>query len=135
MAISAFKQFERISDQIGGEAALRLHAFFGGLGRSVYVPTESTPGHILERLLGRESFVDLVRAFSGQTLSIPALDIAPLRNAGRVWALTRKNVSQTLVAGLLDISPARVCQIVKSLELEGFGALADSIVESEGGEL
>ena len=51
-ANTSFTQFERISDQIGGAAALRLHAFFSGIGGALYVPVEATPGHILERLLG-----------------------------------------------------------------------------------
>ena len=127
-ANTSFTQFERISDQIRGAAALRLHAFFSGIGGALYVPVEATPGHILERLLGRKAFLDIVQAFKGETLHVNRLDLEPLKNAARVWALSSKNISRQTTAGLLGITPARVGQIIAQLNEEGFGGLEDSVL-------
>lgn len=143
MSSASFLQVERVADQIGAAASLRLHAFFGGTGRACYVPMQPTPGHILEKLLGAPAFADLCRAFGGQTLHVPMVDLSPLRNAGRVWFLSNKNLSQVAIAGLLDLSPGRVSQILKQLRLEGSAELAEELTgtgtvpatETEGGEL
>jgi len=129
-ASTSFQQFQRVSDQVGGAAALRLHAFFGGLGGSVYVPEQATEGHILEKLLGRKAFIDLVAAYRGQTLHVARLNLEPLRNAGRIWALHRQNISRTNIAGLLSVTQARVGQVLKQLEADGFGDLEDAILFS-----
>ena len=85
-ANTSFTQFERISDQIGGAAALR------------------------------------------ETLHVNRLDLEPLKNAARVWALSSKNISRQTTAGLLGITPARVGQIIAQLNEEGFGGLEDSVL-------
>ena len=98
-ANTSFQQFERVSDQIGGAGALRLFAFFSSIGGALYVPQAATEGHILEKLLGRRAFLDLVAAFRGETLHVSRLDVEPLRNAARVWSLASKNISRQTSRG------------------------------------
>jgi len=126
-ASTSFQQFQRVSDQVGGAAALRIHAFFGGLGGSLYIPEQATEGHILEKLLGRSAFIRLVAAYRGQTLPVARLNLDPLRNAGKIWALHRQNVSKTTIAGLLGVTKARVSQVLQQLQEDGFGELEDAI--------
>lgn len=118
--MSTFKLFENVSDQIGGEAALKLHAFFGGTTKALYVPVAAAKDHVIAKIIGQEAFENLVAAFAGQTLPIQPLHISPLRNAGRVWALSKNNVSRQTISGLLGISTHRVWQIKNQLAGGGF---------------
>ena len=61
-----FKLMEKIADQIGAEAALRLCGFFGGQGRAVYVPLKPTQNHIIEKIIGPRAYADLCAAFPGE---------------------------------------------------------------------
>lgn len=129
MSTSSFQQVERIADQIGANAALKLSAFFGGTGRVCYIPVEATTGHVLEKIIGEEAFRNIVAAFAGETLWLPMVDLTPLRNAGRIWMLRESELSNGQIANLLGISRARVGQIVAALRLDGF---ADLAAELEG---
>jgi hypothetical protein len=133
MATSSFVQVERIADQIGANAALKLAAFYGGTGKQVYIPTQPTTGHVLEKIVGEEAFKNLVAAFAGETLWLPLVDLTALRNAGRVWMLRESELSNGQIANLLGISRARVGQIVAALRLDGFADLAAEL-ETENGE-
>lgn len=124
MTLSAtFRAFERLSDQIGGEAALKLVAWYGATHGRVAVPNHPREGHVLERLLGRKAFCDLVRAFGGETIYTPRVDLSAIQTAAKVWSLTKLNVSRQHTASLLGISAARVGQIVNGLNQEGWGDL------------
>ncbi len=129
-AISSFQQFERVSDKIGGAAALRLFSFYSTIGSHVYIPESATEGHVLERLIGRRAFLDLVAAFRGENVPVSRLEVEPIRNAARVWTLVNKNVSKQSIAALLGVSTARVSQIARQLEEEGFGSLEDEFILS-----
>lgn len=127
-AATSFTQLESVADQIGAAGALRLFTFFGSLGGGLYVPVIVEDDHILSKLLGRKAFSDLVAAFGGQTLHCTRLDLGPLRTAARVWALSKRNLSNQMIAGLLGITAARVSQISRQLREEGFGDLEDHIL-------
>lgn len=131
MAIhTELKSFDRIACEIGGSPALLLAAFFGQNGKGVYVPPRATPGHVLERLLGRESFKWLCEAFGGETLSVPSLEgLKHVRNAGMIHALSKCGVSTALMASACDVSQRRVQQIREQLTREGFADLLDDLDE------
>ena len=130
MAIqTSFARVEQIADQVGAAAALKLCAFWGGNGRRLYVPTTPLDGHLLEKIIGREAFINLVQAYPGEALWLPRVDLLPLQMAGRCWLLRDSEYSQNQIANLLGISPARVSQILKTLKLEGFADLAATLEE------
>lgn len=132
MAIgTAFDMVERIADEIGASAALRLTSFYGGTGRQVYVPVEPTPGHVIEKIIGPRAFDDLCKAFGGRSVPVPLLDLTPLRNAGRVWMLRDSSLSPGQMANLLGMSKQRISQILSQLRLEDFGSLAEALREEE----
>jgi len=120
---SSFAAFESISDIIGGQAALRICAFWGNSTGRVYVPREPTSGHPIEKLIGRKAYVELVHAAGGTTLFTPRLDLSAISNAGKVWSLSQRNISKQQTATLLGLTPTRVGQICKALEAEGYGNL------------
>ncbi len=134
MGISSFMQVERIADQIGAHAALQLTGFFGGTGRRVYIPVEATPGHLIEKIIGPEAFTNLVAAFAGENIWLPLLDLAHLRNAGRIWMLRQSELSNAQIGNLLGISTARVGQIIATLRLNDFADLAE-ILEKPATEI
>lgn len=128
-SVSSFQQFDRLSGIVGGEAALRLTAFFGGAGNAFYIPTKTTPGHFIEKLIGRRAFAVLVDKLPGETIHVSQLRLGALKNAGKVYSLSRKNISDTQISSLLAITPQRVNQIRRMLEAEGFG---DTLVNHDG---
>lgn len=122
---SSFAAFESISDIVGGQAALRLCAFYGpSIGR-VYIPNQPTSGRPLEKLIGPKAYAELVQALGGSTLFTPRLDLTAVSNAGRVWSLSRQNISKQQIATLLGLTPTRVSQICKALAADGYGDLDD----------
>lgn len=120
---SSFAAFESICDIVGGQAALRLCAFYGPSTGRAYVPNQPTGGHPIEKLIGRKAFVELVHARGGDTLFLPRLDLAAIGNAGKVWSLSRQNISKHQIATLLGLTPTRVSQICKALAADGYGDL------------
>lgn len=130
-----FKLLEQIADQVGAEAALRLCAFFGGVGRALYVPVKPSRNHVIELIIGEQAFADLCAAFPGQSVPVPTIDIAPLRNAGKVWAARDSGVQPGLLAHLTGLSKQRIGQIMSELRLEGFGSLADVISQDDKQEV
>jgi hypothetical protein len=130
MAIQTnFRLMEHIADQIGAEAALRLCGFFGGRGRAVYVPVKPIPDHIIEKIIGPRAYADLCAAFPGESVPVPSIDLEPLRNAGRIWAVRDSGLSQGQLANLTGLSKQRIGQILAQLQLEGFDSLADVLSE------
>lgn len=131
MSTTSFQQIEKIANQIGTSAALRLAAFWGGTGRQLYVPLEATPGHLIEKVIGPEAFGFLVQAYGGENLWLPQVDLEPLRNAGRVYLLRQSELSNNQIGNLLGLSKQRVQQINAALRLDGFFDLAAEL-ETEG---
>lgn len=126
----SYGMFERLSDQVGGGPALKLCAFFGGT-KAIYVPVRASDQHIINKLIGPAAFADLVTAFAGQTIPLPALEIEPLRNAGRVFVLRDSGLGTRKMGALLGLSHARVAQILNELKRQGFDDLAIQLNESE----
>jgi hypothetical protein len=105
MAPSTLATFEAISNQIGGAAAANLCAFFGH--RSVlYVPVQATDGHILQTVLGRRAFSELVQAFGGQNLPVQNIlaELRATQRAGLVHDMRSRGTSWATIAAALGVS-------------------------------
>ncbi len=131
---ASFQQIEKISLAVGTSAALRLAAFFGGTGKNLYVPLEATPGHLIEKLIGAEAFGYLVEAFAGENVWMPAVDLAPLQAAGKVWMLRQSELSNSQIGNLLGLSKQRISQINAALRRDGFLDLAAELEPTNVGE-
>lgn len=107
----SFQEFGRLTDAVGGEAALRLCAFAGTVsGRRLYVPAGNAP-HVLRKVMGLAGFTKLVATFGGQTIVIPGVQLESLRTAGRAHALLRQGLSRTAIAHALGVTVQRVHQL------------------------
>ncbi len=125
----ALRGFQEISDQIGGAPALMICAFFGGMGRPLYVPAQAIPGHTLEKLIGREAFGWLIAWRGGETLHVPSLKaLESVRRAGQIAALSKLGASRPAMAALCGVTERRVDQLLDQLRLEGFD-LADDLTD------
>lgn len=122
------KVFDRVSSEIGGGPALVLCSFFGGSGGSLYVPPKPKPGHLIEKLIGQQSFEWLCQSFGGETLHLPTLSgLDVIKTAGRAYALSRSGISAKMLAVACGISRRRADQVLRQLRLEGFCDLAETI--------
>lgn len=139
MAFSTdFIQADRLASVIGLPATLTLCGFFGKSGQRVYVPIETTPDHILQKLIGTEAFKKLVATHAGECLAIPEVDLTTLRRAGMVYRLSRREIPVSDIALATGCNPRTVHLIRAALRLEGFSDLADSLpddAKTEGGGL
>lgn len=129
MSTMSFQNFDRVAEKIGGGAALRLFSFYSALTDKCYVPQKADEGHILQRLLGRRAFIDLVTNFRGESLPVSRLHTEPIKTAAKVWSLDSKNIPKHQIAGLLGITHVRVTQILAELKRDGFGDIDDAILE------
>ncbi len=130
MALHAdLRQFDDLANQIGGASALMLCAFFGQVGRNLYVPPSIGGDHLIARLIGAEAAGWLAAERGGETITLPSLKaLESIKAAGTIAALQRHQVPVGLLAGLTDLSTRRVEQIRDQLRLEG---LADLLVDDE----
>ncbi len=124
--ICELRFFEALAADIGAGPALQLCAFFSG--RSCYVPEEFRPDHTFCKLLGEHAFLKLIATRGGETLNPPALDLKPLRNAGKVLLLSRHKLPVRTVANIVGLTPRRISQLIDEFRREGmteFSALID----------
>lgn len=127
-----FRQAGRIADVVGLPAALAICGFFGRDSARLYIPVTTTDqNHILRKVAGELAFEQLVQAMPGQYLEVPAIDLRPLRNAGMVYRLSRKGISDSDIAQLADISRRQVSFLKSQLRLEGFTELAETIPDDD----
>lgn len=108
-----------ISAVIGFTAALRLSAWFGE-GSNVYVPVRVEDGQMLVRLLGKSAAKKLTENWPGEHLAVPRHEVyeAELRRR-HIADLVVKGVSPRQIGHLLRVTPRRVQQIIRDLEVEG----------------
>lgn len=135
MSMTSHKTLAGYAEHIGFEPTIALASFFGAAGKNLHIPMSADPDHIIAKVIGLEAFTRLVEVYGGERISIPQLEISPMRNAGRVWLLNQRNISASASASLLGLSVDRVRQINSSLRREGFFDLADQLdeIKSEGG--
>lgn len=120
MSIDAeMKIFGLLADDIGAVPAVKLCAFFGALGRSLYIPHTPIRGHLVEKVIGPEAWGRLVESYGDTSLSVPKLELGPLRRAGMVVALSRHGVPLNLMAAAASCTQIRIAQIRKELVLQG----------------
>ncbi len=102
---------------IGLEGALTLVAFAGG--RTLYVPESYRRGHLLERLLGEETFLRMIAAHGGETVMFAHARMDAERRVGAVYRGMRAGMSTRQIAGQLGISYRRVRQIEVAIRGDG----------------
>jgi len=109
---------QQICEVIGFEATCEMSGWLGG--RSLYVPDIAHPDHVIARLLGPAAFVDLVAAFGGQTIDLPAGDIYMRARRNReVTALLSDGYSERYVANRFRMTTANVRAIRRRAERMG----------------
>lgn len=108
-----------IAAVVGFTAALRLSAWFGE-GSNLYIPLSVADDQMLVRLLGLPAARRLTEAWPGEHLSVPR----PQEYEAQVQ---RRQIVDLLGSGFTDrkighfmrLSPRRVQQIIRELEVEG----------------
>ncbi|NTV71548.1 MAG: helix-turn-helix domain-containing protein [Azonexaceae bacterium] len=125
MAINTdIQRIERLAKVIGVSNALLLCGWFPN--QVIRIPnTSRDDGHILRKIIGRDGFAALVLAHGGETISIPEVDMTPLRRGGLVHRLTVRGVTAGDIANIAGICPRTVQLVRKQLRLEGFSELSD----------
>ena len=106
---------ERLAECLGIERALVLVAFFSG-SRTFYVPERYHADHLLERVVGEDGFLALIRDFGGETVSLPLANFQPEIRIGAVYRAKRSGLSTQEIADELAISWRRVRQIERLIE-------------------
>lgn len=84
-----YTAFLRLSDAIGPVPALVFCAF-ASAAKTFYVPETYIAGHILERLLGEDSFLKMIANFGGETIMIPAMRLDEIRHLGLVYRMSKR---------------------------------------------
>lgn len=108
-----------IAAVIGFTAALRLSAWFGE-GNNVWVPVHVEDGQMLVRLLGKSAAKRLSENWPGEHIAVPRPDVyeAELRRR-HICDLVVQGLTPRKISHLLRLTPRRVQQIVRELELAG----------------
>lgn len=133
MAFSTnIKQAARIAEVIGFEATVLLAAWFAP--RQIYVPTTTSDDHLLKKVIGADAFAALVKEYGGESLDVPAVEAAAMRQAGLVHRLTIKGVGAEDIGNIAGICPRTVRLIRKQLRLEGFPQLAELLPDGLGSQ-
>lgn len=134
MAMSTeFRTAGRLCEVIGLTATLMICGWFGKDASKIYVPTTTDDqGHLLRKLIGEEAFAAMVKAWPGELVDVPSLDLTPLQRAGQVHRLSKRGAAATDIALAAGITRQHVHRIRKQLFLEGWADLADEVPEIPG---
>lgn len=98
---------EDVCAEIGFTATMMLCAIHGG--GTLYVPSVVSAGHALGKLVGAAAFKALVRAFGGETMSIPrGEEFERWRRVRQVSELLSKGFTTRDVARALMLTPHQV---------------------------
>lgn len=103
--------FNDLAAAIGAEAALRLCGVYGG--RRVYVPAAPDADHSIAKIMQPGDFAMLCRAYSGEAIDVPSLDLRQDQTASRVRFLAGRSIASDDIAWVLGISARRVRQIAQ----------------------
>lgn len=96
---------------------MTLAAFAGG--RTLYVPEKHRPGHLLERLLGEETFLRMIAAHGGETVMFVHARMDAERRLGVVLRGMRAGLTTKQIAAEIGISYRRVRQIEVAIRSGG----------------
>ena len=131
MSITQKQNFDtagRLCEVTGMTATLMLCGWYGKDYPKIYVPTTADDkNHVLCKLIGEEAFAKMVKAWPGELVDVPSLDLAPLQRAGQIHRLSRRGVGASDIARALGITRQHVHRVRNQLKLEGWSDLAEMV--------
>jgi hypothetical protein len=101
--------YDQIDHSIGGDAADKLIADFGG--RRLYIPIAPAPGDLLSRSIGLLPALAMARVFGGDRLLIPVTSTHARRRV-RILAMRAENVSISRIAHELRCTERYVYKVL-----------------------
>jgi hypothetical protein len=101
--------YDQISNSIGGDAADKLIADFGG--RRLYIPIAPGPGDLLTRSIGLLPALAMARMFGSDRLLIPVTS-DHLRRRARILAMRAEHLSITRIARELRCTERYVYKVL-----------------------
>lgn len=101
--------YDQISRSIGGDAADKLIADFGG--RRLYIPIAPGPGDLITRSIGLLPALEMARMFGSDRLLIPVTSNHNRRRV-RIVAMRADNVSISRIARQLRCSERYVYKVL-----------------------
>lgn len=104
-----------IANLIGLSATLSLVDHYKG--RSMWIPTEFKPDHVLCKIIGHENTVKLIDQYHGETLEIPKCDEA--MRAVRNMQIIKSDKSQSQLAAEWNLT-VRQIRNIQGLENLGY---------------
>lgn len=117
--VTELRGFARLEAAVGGVAALKLCAFFGG--QTLYVPLALDEDHLLVNVIGSEAAGYLVAELGGQDVSIPACEMKALRRAGKLRHQMRRGNTPSAAGAYLGITSRHARRLAATLlRLEGY---------------
>lgn len=101
--------YDQIGDSIGGDAADKLVADFGG--RRFYVPRAPAPGDPITRSIGLRAALAMARRFGGDRIFVPVTSSHRRRRA-RIVTMRAENVSISHIARELRCTERYVYKVL-----------------------
>src|ERR1700691_6265483 len=101
--------YDQIAHSIGGDAADKLIADFGG--RRLYMPLAAGPGDLITRSIGLISALAMARVFGSDRLLIPVTS-THLRRRARIVAMRADHVSISHIAQELRCTERYVYKVL-----------------------
>ncbi len=101
--------YDQIGDSIGGDAADKLIADFGG--RRFYVPRAPAPGDPITRSIGLPAALAMARTFGGDRILVPVTS-SHLRRRVRIVAMRADHVSISHIAQELRCTERYVYKVL-----------------------
>lgn len=104
---------QKLADAVGLQGALLLSAWCGG--RQLYIPSKPFPDHILNLVLGAESFARLCTALPRETIVVPQLPLNAVKHAGQVYRFARHGMHVRDISDVIGLTPRQVQRILSHL--------------------
>jgi hypothetical protein len=104
--------YDQISHSIGGDAADKLIADFGG--RRLYIPIAPGPGDLLTRSIGLLPALAMARVFGSDRILVPVTS-THLRRRVRIAAMRANHVSISRIAAELRCTERYVYKVLASI--------------------
>jgi len=101
--------YDQIGDSIGGDAADKLIADFGG--RRLYIPRAPARGDLITRSIGLLAALTMARVFGGDRILIPAT-CSHARRRARIVTLRAEHVSISRIARELRCTERYVYKVL-----------------------
>jgi Mor family transcriptional regulator len=108
-AVTRTTLYDQIGDSIGGDAADKLIADFGG--RRFYVPRTPAPGDPITRSIGLPAALAMARTFGGDRILLPVTS-SHLRRRARIVAMRADHVSISHIAQELRCTERYVYKVL-----------------------